>query len=112
MGVKALGNLFDIGTGVQTIADGWPGEYWFAVAHENYGVVAPCSMPMPFRWRLDTFVVDWQQHTAASAVYESADLDVITEWWYIKSEATLDNDEVWTRVTQSVASEIANWRHL
>ena len=40
----------------------------------------------------------------------SQDLDVIDEYW-TKTEATLDGDETWTRVTQTAASEVtdATW---
>lgn len=50
--------------------------------------------------------VDLQQHTAASGG-TTADLDVIT-YYYYKSETTLDADEVWTKATQTAASEITN----
>lgn len=52
----------------------------------------------------DDLVLDVQQHTAYTGG-TSGDLDVVTEY-YIKSEATLDNDESWVRVTQSAASEV------
>lgn len=48
--------------------------------------------------------LDVQQHTAASAG-TSADLDVVTRW-FSKRETTLDNDEVWTKHTQTAASEV------
>lgn len=51
----------------------------------------------------DDPVFDLQQHTA-SVSGTTADLD-ITTYYYVKQEATLDNDESWSKVTQSVASE-------
>lgn len=54
----------------------------------------------------DVLDCDLQQHTAASSG-TTADLDIITAYW-IKDEATLDGDETWAKVTQSVASEITN----
>jgi hypothetical protein len=45
----------------------------------------------------------WQAATGGSAL----DLDIITAY-YLKQETTLDNDETWTRFTQSVASEITD----
>lgn len=58
------------------------------------------------------FTVDVQQHTAYTGG-TSADLDStgnanstgVTEW-HVKSEAALDNDESWVRVTQAEASEV------
>ena len=51
-------------------------------------------------------VLTLKQHTAASAGVTS-DLAVITEYW-VKGEATLDGDEVWTRVTQAAAATITD----
>lgn len=51
----------------------------------------------------DDPVFDLQQHTA-SVNGTTADLDVTT-YYYVKQEATLDNDESWSKVTQSAASE-------
>ena len=48
--------------------------------------------------------LDVQQHTAASGG-TTADLDVVTRW-FSKRETTLDNDEQWTKHTQSAASEV------
>lgn len=45
------------------------------------------------------------RHHTASTGGTSADLAVITEY-YRKQEATLDGDEVWTKVTQSAAATI------
>lgn len=48
--------------------------------------------------------LDVQEHTLSSGG-TTRDLDVI-DHYYLKSEATLDGDETWSRVTQSIASEI------
>jgi hypothetical protein len=47
-----------------------------------------------------------KSHTAASGG-TSANLAIITEY-FVKREATLDNDEVWERFTQSAAATIAD----
>jgi hypothetical protein len=52
----------------------------------------------------DDPTITLRHHTAATAG-TSADLAVITEY-YLRSEATLDNDEAWTRVTQAAAATI------
>lgn len=54
----------------------------------------------------DDLQLDLQEHTAASGG-SSADLDIVTTYYH-KSEATLDGDETWTKVTQAAASEIAD----
>jgi hypothetical protein len=48
--------------------------------------------------------LDVQEHSAASGG-TSRDLDVVTRW-FSKREATLDNDEVWVKHTQTAASEV------
>lgn len=47
-----------------------------------------------------------KQHTAGTGG-SSSNLAVITEY-YVKREATLDNDEVWERFTQAAAATIAD----
>jgi len=47
-----------------------------------------------------------QQHTAASGG-SSSNLAVIDKYW-VKREATLDNDEVWEEFTQAAAATIAD----
>lgn len=54
----------------------------------------------------DDLQLDLQEHTAATGG-TSADLDIITDYFH-KSEATLDGDETWAKVTQAAASEIAD----
>jgi hypothetical protein len=48
--------------------------------------------------------LDVQEHNASSAG-TSQDLNVVTRW-FSKREATLDNDEQWTKHTQTAASEV------
>lgn len=49
--------------------------------------------------------LDVQQHTVATSG-TPLDLDVITTAW-TKQEASLDNDEQWTKLTQAAASEVS-----
>jgi hypothetical protein len=106
MGVKALGRLFDLGSVVVPVADLAAGAQTGHRIHlKNYGGVAFVVYMGAVSAGTDTFVPDVQQHTAASGG-TSSDLDVVTTWYH-KSEATLDGDETWTKVTQSAASEIS-----
>lgn len=52
----------------------------------------------------DDPVFDLQQHTAYTGG-TTADLDKIA-YYYVKQETALDNDESWSKVTQSAASEV------
>jgi len=49
-------------------------------------------------------VLTLKQHTAVTAG-ATADLAVVTEFW-TKSEATLDNDELWVRATQAAGAVV------
>lgn len=49
-------------------------------------------------------ILTLRQHTASTGG-TSADLAVITEFWR-KSEATLDNDETWTYVSQAAGATV------
>lgn len=107
----ALGRLFDIGTGWVPVdldtANGATGKRIALSGANAITFVVYLAVGAT-----DDVVLDVQQHTAYTSG-TSNDLDSaavststgITEW-YIKSEAALDNDETWTRVTQSEASEV------
>lgn len=112
--MEALGRLFDIGTGwVPVDLDTANGATGKRIAMS--GADAITFVVFLAVGATDDVVLDVQQHTAYTGG-TSKDLDsdsstgttdaVGITSWYIKSEAALDNDEVWTRVTQSEASEI------
>ena len=102
--MEALGRLFDISIGAvptDAVAGAITGK---RVHLKNAG---GCTIVVVTTGAsTDITDVDLQQHTAASSG-TTADLDIIDHYYY-KSETTLDGDEVWTRGTQSAASEITN----
>lgn len=102
--MDALGRLFDISIGcvpTDAVAAAVTGK---RVHLKNAG---GCTIVVVTTGAsTDILDVDLQQHTAASSG-TTTDLDVITKYFY-KSETTLDGDEIWTKGTQSVASEITN----
>lgn len=104
MAQDALGRLFDISIGcvpTDAVAGAITGK---RVSLRNAG---GCTIVVVTTGAsTDITDVDLQQHTASSGG-TTADLDVIT-YYYYKSEATLDGDETWTRATQTAASEITN----
>ena len=103
---KALGKDFDIGSVVASIADLAAGANTGHRVHlKNCAGVAFVLVKGVASAGTDTLVLDVQEHTAATSG-TSRDLDVVTTW-YVKSEATLDGDETWTKVTQSAASEVS-----
>ena len=104
--MRGLGKDFDICSGVVPIADLASGAQTGHRVHmKNYAGIAIVGFMGAVSAGTDTFVPDVQQHTAATGG-NSADLDVVTTWFY-KGEASLDGDETWTKVTQAAASEIS-----
>lgn len=109
--MEALGRLFDIGTGWVPVdldtANGATGKRISMSGHDAITFVVFLAVGAT-----DDVVLDVQQHTAYTSG-TSADLDAAAvstsygiDHYYIKSEAVLDNDEAWAKVTQSEASEI------
>lgn len=109
--MEALGRLFDIGTGWVPVdldtANGATGKRISMAGADAITFVVFLAVGAT-----DDVVLDVQQHMAYTSG-TSADLDAAAvstsygiDHWYIKSEATLDNDESWTRVAQSEASEV------
>lgn len=104
--VKALGKDFDIGSGTASIADLAAGANTGHRVHlKNCTGVTFVLFKGVASAGTDTLVLDLQEHTAATGG-TSRDLDVVTTWYH-KSEAILDGDETWTKVTQAAASEIS-----
>ncbi len=109
--MEALGRLFDIGTGWVPVdlntADGATGKR-IALSGAN----AITFVVFLAVGATDDVVLDVQQHDAY-VNGTSADLDATgvtgstgIDHFYIKSEAVLDNDEKWVKVTQTAASEV------
>lgn len=107
---EALGRLFDLGIAVAPVdfntADTATTARISMAGHSGVALALVTGVG-----GADTITVDFQQHTAytsgttadldASAVSTSSGLDHS----YIKAETTLDGDEAWVKLTQSVASE-------
>jgi hypothetical protein len=101
--MDALGRLFDIGTGAAPVDLSTAAVTGKRISMKNAG---GCTIVV-FKGAgtaADDPTFDLQQHTAASAG-TTADLDIVT-YYYLKQEATLDNDETWSKVTQAAASEV------
>lgn len=100
---RALGRLFDIGSGIVPVDSQTADMTGHRTNMSNYQGVTFVVFKAAGTANDDP-VLDLQEHTAASGG-TSQDLDVITDY-YIKQEATLDNDETWVKVTQAAASEV------
>ncbi len=111
--MDALGRLFDIGAGVVPVdmnaGDGATGKRFAMSGCNAVTIVVFLGAAAS---GTDDVTIDVRQHTAYTSG-TSNDLDpsgvsgsVGVTYYYIKAETALDNDETWTRVTQSEASEV------
>lgn len=99
--MNGLGRIFDISQGINVV-DLAGGAVTGARIHlRNYET---CAIVVFKEAGADAepVVFTLQEHSASSSG-TSQDLAVITEWYH-KTEATLDGDETWTRVTQAAAA--------
>lgn len=109
--MEALGRLFDVGTGWVPVdldtANGATGKRISMLPGRSITFLVFLAVGAT-----DAVELDVVQHTAytggTSSDLDSAAVSTSTgiDHYYIKSEATLDNDEAWTKVTQSASSEI------
>lgn len=110
--MDALGNLFDIGTGWSPVdldtANGATGKRVSMTMFEQVTFVvfqaAGAATDATLTVKQHTAYTGGTSNNLASATV--SDSTGIT-YWYVKSEATLDNDEAWTKVTQSEAATIS-----
>lgn len=111
--MEALGRLFDIGVGWAPVdldtADGATGKRISMVGADAITFVVFLGAGADGA----VLTLDVQQHTAYTGG-TSADLDATgvagttgIDHYYVKTETLLDNDEAWSKVTQTEASEIA-----
>jgi hypothetical protein len=102
---NGLGNRYDLGTGVVPVdlATGAnTGKRIFMGGCDAVDVVVLKAAGTAGQDPTITL----QQHTAATAG-SSSNLAVIDKYW-VKREATLDNDEVWEEFTQTAATNIVD----
>src|SRR5690242_1262251 len=107
--MDALGNLFDVGIGWSPVdldtANGATGKRVNMTMHEQVTflvvLAAGATTDATLTLKQHTAYTGGTSNNLASATV--SDSFGIT-YWHIKSEATLDNDEAWTKVTQSEAA--------
>jgi hypothetical protein len=102
--VEGLGRLFDLAAGVLNVDVQAGAATGNRVSLRNAQGVAIIVFA-GFSGDVDALNVTLQEHDAASGG-NSQNLAVI-DHYYLKSEATLDGDEVWTRVDQTAAATLA-----
>lgn len=101
--MNGLGRLFDIGQGIGVVDIAGGAQTGARLHLRNFETVA-CVFFKEAGAAAEPSTLTLQEHNAASAG-TSQNLAVIDEY-YLKSEATLDNDELWTRVTQTAAATL------
>ena len=102
--MNGLGRVFDVSPSTVPVDLNTAGSTGLRVDMQDCTAVAFIVSLAAAGSGTEDVTLDLQQHTAGSGG-TSGDLDVVTSY-YLKSEATLDNDETWTKVTQSAASEV------
>lgn len=105
MPVGGLGKDFDIGAVIMPVNLATAANTGKRIHLANYGGVCLVGL-LNNGTAAEPVTFDVQQHTAATGG-TSADLDIVTTI-YTKSEAEIDGDEAWVRVTQAAGSEITN----
>jgi hypothetical protein len=101
--MNGLGRLFDLGTGVAVVDIAGGAQTGMRCHMRNCETVTVVFFKEAGA-ASEATTLTLQEHTAASAG-TSQNLAVIDEY-FLKSEATLDNDELWTRVTQAAAATL------
>jgi hypothetical protein len=104
MKMEALGRLFDIGTGwapVDLTTAGATGKRVFMGGATGVSFVVFLGAAAS---GTEDVVLTLQQHTAYTGGTSS---NLATcDHYYLKAEATLDNDESWTKVTQTASQTV------
>jgi hypothetical protein len=101
--MEGLGRLFDLACGVAPVDLAGGAQTGIRVHLKNCAGVTVVFFKEAGA-ASEATTLDLQEHSASTGG-TSQDLDEV-DHYYLKSEATLDNDETWTRVTQTRASEI------
>lgn len=99
---KGLGRWFDLGIGAIPqlfTASGITGKNISLQNFEGVGVLVVKNA----NGTTDDIAIDLQEVNGSAGT--PRDLDIIDQYW-MKQETALDNDESWTRYTQTAASEI------
>jgi hypothetical protein len=108
MAVRGLGNLFDIGTAIAPVDLAAGANTGHRLHLRNYGGVC-IVLYFEVGAAAEPVIATVREHDAATSG-NSADLAVVTQF-FSKSEAVLDGDEAWVRVTQTAAATVtdADW---
>lgn len=104
MGREGLGRLFDVGTGTVPVDASAGAQTGLRTHLKNAGGVDFLVLLGAAASGTEDITFDLQEANAATGG-TIQDLDVV-DHYYRKAEATLDNDETWTKVTQAKASEV------
>lgn len=98
MGMKGLGRLFDLSCGIAPVDLAGGAVVGKVVGMKNCGGVTVVFFKEAGAAAEPVVLTLRESQDAAGTGIQ--DLDVVTEY-YLKSEATLDGDETWTKVTQT-----------
>ncbi|MFC7817559.1 hypothetical protein ACFUTR_23295 [Streptomyces sp. NPDC057367] len=103
--MDGLARLFDVGTCFAPVDLSTAGATGKRLSIKGASATAVMVSLAAAASGTETVTLTLKEHTASSAG-TTQDLAVIDHYW-IKAEATLDNDEAWTKVTQTAAATVA-----
>lgn len=102
--MRGLGKEFDVCSGIMPVDLAAGANTGHRVHMRNYETLAVVLVKSAASAGTDNVVITLQEHSAASGG-TSQNLAAITDY-YVKSEATLDGDEVWAEGTQAAAATL------
>lgn len=105
--MRGLGNVFDITTGINPVADLAAGANTGKRIHmRNYQTLGVLFTKNAASAGTDTVTITLQEHTANTGG-TSQNLAAITDWYYKSTASALAGTEAWTEVTQAAAATLA-----
>lgn len=102
-----LGEAFDLGVGINAVADLAAGANTGKRVHmRNYEVLSVLFFKNAASAGTDTVTLTLQEHNANTGG-TSQNLAAITDWYYKSTAAALTGTEAWTEATQAAAATLA-----
>lgn len=104
--MRGLGNVFDIATGINDVADLAAGANTGKRIHmRNYDTLGVVFRKNAASAGTDSVILTLREHNANTAG-TSQNLAAITDWYYKSTAAALTGTEVWTEATQAAGATL------
>lgn len=104
--MRGLGNVFDIATGINDVADLAAGANTGKRVHmRHYDTLGVLFRKNPASAGTDSVILTLREHNANTAGV-SQNLAAITDWYFKSTAAALTGTETWTEATQAAGSTL------